>query len=715
MTSSPWDSKERFWSIRLLPVSLACIFIGAAPFLLNPGLFWDDWLWKYTDADEHVRIGRQLGVWWAGYLSQAINGSAHTVLICRAIAFMGWILSAVGFSVTLYLRGLVARREAFFVFLAICVCHVAPIRYVESMAMANVYIGSFWIGCAILFWKGRRPIWLAISIVLFLFSFHLNSMVLIFALVVAVRFFDSVPPGMLDHNPEIASVDHGYRLPQFLVACAAKLACFWRVGPKLLLSFLRKDYALVLTPVLFVLLIKVPSVVLARVLDHGQNLYGSYNTFSPASLFSAFWWSLLLVPTLVRQYLSTLSILRPVFYLSLFSVFAVLLAILPRSLGQPNYRTVLKALAVGIILVFAGVYPYVLVGKTPVPSDFYESRHFIAAAPGVVLVWLSLFTLIPAMAPAKILWIGRGFQLFLVAGLLSAGTSSMLLQGLDLFRDWMQQEATSDFLRRNKNTLSDYHTVIFDDASSYRIGNRYIWNYEYTGSLVALYSAKDRFGISIHEYSSLPPDAPLLKLNYLRKRYNIKDYEFLDPHLYLRIEDSPYTITPRDALVVGWKYWVSADYHGDLQRYFLFTTAGEYTEADQIIAQMRIAVSKLISARRANGYYPAWGQALASHGGGMARRPLGQNGVYEEVNAIQDIGVRFKNLAISPICADEANVVRNPVCARVPKFTYLSDGVDFKLVFENAKDLPYAKQAFGSMIDESRAGYGFWTWAAAGW
>jgi len=40
--------------------------------------------------------------------------------------------------------------------------------------MANAYIGSFWVGCAILVCKGEHPGWRIASMVFFLFSFHLN-------------------------------------------------------------------------------------------------------------------------------------------------------------------------------------------------------------------------------------------------------------------------------------------------------------------------------------------------------------------------------------------------------------------------------------------------------------------------------------------------------------------------------------------------------------
>jgi hypothetical protein len=705
MTTTKMIPSGKSWLARFVPLAIVGMLLGPIPFLLNPGLFWDDWVWKYTDPAEHIRIGRELGVWWAGYLSQAINGSDQTALISRLIAFVGWTAAAAGFAISFWARQYVPRREAFFLFLAVCVCHVAVIRFVESMAMANTYIASFWIGCALLACRGDRPGWRIASMVFFVFSFHLNSMLVMYGLVLVVLFLDMMPSSPAFERARREQVTA--QLPG--TAVIAELLTRARAVPGLVVEFLRKNFGFVSLPLVFIILIKIPSLVLTIFFTTKTHLYSDYNSVRPWMIFGAIPGTLLLAQELSLQYLGMLNSLRPQIFIALLAFYAVLLAILPKASEVQSAKNALLMVGVGAILVVFGIFPYVLVSKPPKLGDFYESRHILVAVPGIVLIWLSLFALIPALAPAKLFRLGRLIQVSLVACLLSAGTSSMILQGVDLFKDWMQQEAIEGFLRSNQREFSEFKTVVFDEAAGFRIGSRYIWNYEYTGALLAVFGGKERFGVSIQEYYSLPPNVSLLSLKDFRERYNIRDYDFSAPHLYLRVEDVPFRPRSLDLVTVAWKYWSSQDYGQKIGEYFRFVTAREFTEADQRIAEMRPVVSALIAAKRKVGYYPTFAY-LNSGAEMLPQHAIGDHLLYSELNGIRQLGISFPRPR-----SDLSSGQSMPGQSTEPSFLYLSDGIDFKFLYVNAKDLPYAKQAYGSMVDLKRNGYGFWTGAAVNW
>jgi len=50
-----------------------------------------------------------------------------------------------------------------------------------------------------------------------------------------------------------------------------------------------------------------------------------------------------------------------------------------------------------------------------------------------------------------------------------------------------------------------------------------------------------------------------------------------------------------------------------------------------------------------------------------------------------------------------------------PTYLYISDGLDFKLVYADPPDFAYAKQAHPALIDPVRAAYGTWTSGAKNW
>lgn len=48
-------------------------------------------------------------------------------------------------------------------------------------------------------------------------------------------------------------------------------------------------------------------------------------------------------------------------------------------------------------------------------------------------------------------------------------------------------------------------------------------------------------------------------------------------------------------------------------------------------------------------------------------------------------------------------------------FLYMSDGVDYKLVYIKPVDLSFAQHAYSELMDPARAAYGFWTRGATRW
>lgn len=164
------------------------MFSGTILVLLNPGLFWDDWLWINKSAQEFEKIGIQMGVWWSGYLSAILYGSKYTVIILRLTSFFCWIISGYVLSKIAYRLKILSALDSYFFFLIYINCHFALIRFLPSVAIYTMYIAAFWVAIYLhVFFKYNKYL-IALSYALFVISFHLNSLILFYAVFLIIIF-----------------------------------------------------------------------------------------------------------------------------------------------------------------------------------------------------------------------------------------------------------------------------------------------------------------------------------------------------------------------------------------------------------------------------------------------------------------------------------------------------------------------------------------------
>ena len=50
--------------MRSLPLLILAALAGTWLIILNPGMYWDDWVWVFQPPEAHLEVGRELGVWW---------------------------------------------------------------------------------------------------------------------------------------------------------------------------------------------------------------------------------------------------------------------------------------------------------------------------------------------------------------------------------------------------------------------------------------------------------------------------------------------------------------------------------------------------------------------------------------------------------------------------------------------------------------------------
>ncbi|WP_199155841.1 hypothetical protein, partial [Chromobacterium sp. ASV23] len=118
--------------------------------------------------------------------------------------------------------------------------------------------------------------------------------------------------------------------------------------------------------------------------------------------------------------------------------------------------------------------------------------------------------------------------------------SSMFI-GADVWRDWIRQDAISTYVKEHAEELVNVGTfIIVDHTSGYRVGDRQIWNYEYTGNIIYARGGRNSLGVDVNEYRTWGNDELLLHDAYYRERYNISQYDFSARHVFLEIENGDY-------------------------------------------------------------------------------------------------------------------------------------------------------------------------------
>jgi hypothetical protein len=677
--------------VRRAPVAFFAIFGGTALTVCNPGYFWDDWVWRFQPPDQSLRIGKELGIFWGGYLTNAINALAHPSLAMRATALVAWVIAGAAVACVLYRQRMVSRDDAFQLFLIYAATHVASIRFLTSVAMYNVYIASFWIGCAFLLASSNGRRGQRLSLPFFFFSFYLNSLIVLFlALLVllAVR-HASVRADAAENFPR------WHDLPSRFRELPAGLRTTLREARAPLRRFAAQNAALIALPFIFELVKRLTSV--------KSTLYGDYNNIEWHILFSSAVDSFAAIRPVLRDYFAISSRgVPPLMLVASSLICSLLLRIAPRRQCRTTLRTALVQAGLGWVLFAAACNPYLIVGKAPVLTSFYESRNILPSIAGLALVLISFANILDLVFAkiAVLRVIGRDLLLGYVLG---ASVGSGIVTGLDLWRDWTRQSAIMWFIRAHREPLKAVRTFVFDDAA-HRIADRKLWNYEYTGNLVAVYHSRERLGVAVDEYNSWPPRVQLIANDTLRKRFNLGDYQFDKPHAIITVRNGVIPLNNLRMLSVVYSYLRGEPWKQQLAQYMDISIAYEDVQADTRVAEIFDIAKALAAYKRDHGQYPATSAAL-------------ENGVPTHVlSPTERIGPPIVRGDIPGLFPDYMARITSMVPHAIgePTYFYMSDGLDFKLVYADPPDLAYAKQAHPALIDPMRPA-GTWTLGAKNW
>lgn len=698
-------TNKNLWTYFL--VALFASLAGTLPILINPGLFWDDWVWIYQSKESAIQIGRELGIWWAGYLTNYINGLENPAITMRWVSLISWIIGSGSFSYVIYKENLVSGRDSFLIFLLCISTQISPLRFVISLSMYNVYIASFWLGCAVLKMDIKSSYKVPLSAAFFLGSFYLNSILALYSFLLVsswvvkknypinnakyfkifrdnINLFNRGNLAGKDHHPE-GNYDDKVIAKIYTLESLRIIA----------LKFFKENLFWILLPITFTLVKKISSTSSAT--------YGNYNKIDLGHLFQSIFDSFSQIFS-ATKFLVSLGSLHPrALFLVFFLISLIFLWLIPNSKKLPTEKLFSK-LIFGILLFMASVMPYLIVGKPPIIGDPYESRHLMLGVFPLIFIVLTSVNIFIA-----IVFKDEKNKLYakniLVSYLLATSISSAFISGMGLWRDFFSQKAFQNFIEDNKSRFKDITTFIIIDKTKDRFyGNRMIWAYEFTGNLVNIYPNKDHLAVKLEEFNSWPIGVSFLREDFYKKRYNFDNYQFSNRQALITIDNGKDSFKYFRIFSLVKSYMYNEDLKEQLQNFIEVKSGDVFIDADKHVINLVKIKKSLESFRIKNGQYPLSG--TDSNNGYVVKRINTGNSLDP---AIGDIPRLFPGYMKKP----KEMVLYKPL---YPYYLYYSDGKNYKLIYNNANDIHYVAQAYPDLIDLNRvAAYGFWSEGARSW
>lgn len=701
-------ANKKSWSY--LPIILFASLAGTLPIIINPGLFWDDWVWTHQSKESAMQIGRELGIWWAGYLTNYINGLENPAITMRWVSLLSWIVGSASFAYVIFKEKLASARDCFLIFLLCIATQISPLRFIISLSMYNVYIASFWLGFAILKMNLKGVYKNTLSAILFLISFYLNSVLALYAFLITVNwlanqnlhfnvenywrlFCDNfqwlmrnIPLGSTGNaTKNKGDAENKAHLDNYFLK---KIFQYVRI-------FFKDNIFWIFLPIIFILIKKISSTTSAT--------YDGYNKINLGYLFQSIFDSFEQIFFAIKFLLSLGSIHPGVFFWVIFLICLFLLWLIPKS-KQLIAEKLFSKLMFGMCLFVVSVIPYLAVNKPPVIGDPYESRHLMLAVfPLIFIVITALNILVTTVFG------GEKNRLYakniLVSYLLAVSIAGTFIAGLGLWRDFFTQKSFQSFIKDNKSEFSDISTFIISDETTDRFyKNREIWAYEFTGNLVNIYPNKDHLAVGLKEFNGWPKGTIFLKENFYKKRYNFDNYNFSNKQELITIENGENSYKSFKILSLVRSYFFDEEFQEKLKKFITIKSKNIFIDADGHVINLVRMKEALELFKKRNGQYPLSGRdSISSY---VVRRINTGNSLEP---AIGDIPKLFPRYMKKPKEMAEYK-------PQYPYYLYYSDGENYKLIYNNVNDIHYVGQAYPDLIDLNRlAAYGFWSKGASSW
>lgn len=403
--------------------------------LFNNGVFWDDWILYTADKASVANTFRQAGSPFTSYYHNFLLSYGHDVFLYRIIVFFAYLISGIFVYKVLSRIKEVTSEAIFFIVAIFMVLPVNSARIAIIDSMYAIYYFSFFMA----FWllsvavsRNSRILYF-FSLLFFLFSFNaLSFLVYFFATAIPYIFYlqFGFSKQNLYSNIKQYFVENWYLLALPFVFFVFK-SYFWR--------------------------------------PFGN--YDGYNTIDVEKIF-----------------LATSHLIYDKYFFVLLLATTFLLAVYVYIKNRNLQKDILFC-ALGIVLFFAGIFPYLAVGKFPTFED-WNSRHQLLMPLGVAFL-IFYFVNILSSAFAKNRQKLKQIALVFILGFFTYKNISYYI---DFQRDYYAQMSLMKNFRSNP-IFREGHTFIFYDAAKPWANGRTLRFYEFSAMFHYIFGDQTRIGL----------------------------------------------------------------------------------------------------------------------------------------------------------------------------------------------------------------------------
>ncbi|TCK84905.1 hypothetical protein [Albibacterium bauzanense] len=503
--------------------------------LINPGVFWDDWtLYNMSDKGIMTQFHGNGAVIF-GYMHVLLQKLPNAPIFYHLLTFVLQLISIYTLFKIIDKWFTVESKGLNFAYFAVLIYSVLPLGDAKIAMIClpftlclTVFILAIYF--LVRFKLEQQPLDRSLSLLLFFFSFMINSFVV----------FYLIPFIWILYSNEIKYILN------------SGLKNFAEVFSMLIKNTLRY-WDFLLLPFIFWIF---KGVFLAPSQQYAALNYNEIGLNSLVAMptrlikFSTGFFTTL-VPLLQEMFTS-------IEFIVLFLILVVVILYRLKYIDF-NIRVSIKFLLIGVIIIFLGIIPYIIVNKYPFFSGF-DTRHQLLIGFGLALLFCNLLFLIKSATVKKVI-LALSLGLFV--------SFNVFIQ-YSYFKGYLKYKVLDDyFVSHNPEKEFPQTIFIIDNTGSFTQKGNVKSFYEYSG-ILKLHSTKENTMLVWEEdYIKNLNNNKFEHLEPYFYQYNLSNYEIVEPSSVLEINYST-EMRPRFPVFSYYSSFLSGK-ENELIKYFEFT------------------------------------------------------------------------------------------------------------------------------------------------
>lgn len=490
------NSKLKIFPGNKLIIIILTSFLCSFFFIINSGLFWDDWTLYNAPSESINKMFKMSGIPIFGYFHNSILWIAEPILIYKLLAFVSYFIIFILFIRCLLKLDFLTSRDAYLIGIIAISLPFNFVKHILIILPYGISLLLFFIALYLVI-HGLINKWYfrILSLTLFLISFTTNSLLVFYLIVPIFIIYQIFKEKRSIRINKIVFIENFRYLDFYLLQ-----VLFW---------------------------------VLNKTLFPVTGIYASRN-YNAITLGGIIKLPLTFMEALDRSFFELFglfTIFEFIISLFLFIIVLVLIRLIPGLNSNKGFNgpkesvySGKKLILLGLLLVFLAILPYALVNKIPAFND-YESRNQLLLPFGTAIL---IYYLIKKLIKERFQIV---FTLFIVSMFISITIS---LQYLMLF-DHYKQVAIINELKENPKLIESYKTLIVVDESTKYFEERKVY-YAFTGLYKRATGKQDKLLILQSDFDRIGIEGFNERMQ-LKEALNLKDYTLSNPDGKLIISD----------------------------------------------------------------------------------------------------------------------------------------------------------------------------------